>query len=555
MRNKARAISAWFDGFKDKTLTFPEYEDFSSGHRSIGDMSSFDHVKQKLQCAPFSSYIKRFGYVYLDSGLIPDEIFQLREASTGLCLETIPGGHAQKARLAPCAQWSGSGYDVPGGPADHQLFHMGNRDPEQDASHACCSGLMSWNFMQCLDAQGLGSPVSMFECSIGGQSMNQRFRLSSKNQLLYRLGNGAYSERNPPLNAAGCVAPLGRPVGQAKYSGTSVCHCKAEEASHKLVYDGNGHGAPASIRLRCSLPSGHEVCGSAYGDRLDSGPGWTLTFQNCKEHDSQQEFHLTEMLGGFQVRVGDTGLCLDAASGSQILVYPCYEPAVANHNQVWLIEANQLVWSRQIQSHCVNFEARVESGPPEGRVFLETCADKRGQRLRVHDHKPDQTFLIQDVDLDKCLGGIDEVFMMDCSKASRWSYADHHKLKEVGTGQCLFASDEGAVHMRQCHSHRTEKFTVSETRMRIHTLIAWEDNGRRRYMERCLDSVPVEKFDLMVQNCDSVASAGVQWSRHQPRKPQEAVIWETSALPPLDMPTLGGDEEPPWGAIVSKQRT
>ncbi|CAE8736615.1 unnamed protein product, partial [Polarella glacialis] len=76
MHNKARAVSAWLDEFKTKTFSFPEYEAFVSGKQEIGNMSNFREVKERLQCAPFSSYIQRFAYIYLDSGLLPNDIFQ-----------------------------------------------------------------------------------------------------------------------------------------------------------------------------------------------------------------------------------------------------------------------------------------------------------------------------------------------------------------------------------------------------------------------------------------------------------------------------------------------
>ena len=34
-----------------------------------------------------TGYLDRFSYIYLDGGLIPDQVFQLREKKTGLCLQ------------------------------------------------------------------------------------------------------------------------------------------------------------------------------------------------------------------------------------------------------------------------------------------------------------------------------------------------------------------------------------------------------------------------------------------------------------------------------------
>ena len=45
------------------------------------DMSTFDSVRKRLNgCRPFAWYLKRFKAVYEDAGLIPPEIFMIREA-------------------------------------------------------------------------------------------------------------------------------------------------------------------------------------------------------------------------------------------------------------------------------------------------------------------------------------------------------------------------------------------------------------------------------------------------------------------------------------------
>lgn len=45
-----------------------------------------------------------FRYVYLDTGLIPDEIFQIRERKTGWCLQR-QNGDALPVQLAPHRVW------------------------------------------------------------------------------------------------------------------------------------------------------------------------------------------------------------------------------------------------------------------------------------------------------------------------------------------------------------------------------------------------------------------------------------------------------------------
>jgi len=46
-------------------------------------MSTFENVRQRLNgCRPFAWYLKRFKAVYEDAGLIPPEIFMIREDSS-----------------------------------------------------------------------------------------------------------------------------------------------------------------------------------------------------------------------------------------------------------------------------------------------------------------------------------------------------------------------------------------------------------------------------------------------------------------------------------------
>lgn len=193
MRNKARAATAWFDAFIEKTMTFPEYEQFTVRHESLLDMSSFEKLKKKLQCAPFTSYVQKFHYVYLDSGLIPDKVFQLRELSTGRCLQRkiLDGGPPHGVYLEPCS----GGKD--GGPAaDLQKWHWANRDTSRPGK-PCCSGLMHWNFLQCLDATAVSQGVSTFECQILGNVANQFFGLDEESGNFYWRPSKKVASWNP----------------------------------------------------------------------------------------------------------------------------------------------------------------------------------------------------------------------------------------------------------------------------------------------------------------------------------------------------------------------
>lgn len=69
MKNRARAIHAWFGEFAQKLNDFPGFagREQRGGERWYGDMSTFDKVKQRLQgCRPFAWYLRRFKTVYED---------------------------------------------------------------------------------------------------------------------------------------------------------------------------------------------------------------------------------------------------------------------------------------------------------------------------------------------------------------------------------------------------------------------------------------------------------------------------------------------------------
>ncbi|CAE7227991.1 unnamed protein product, partial [Symbiodinium microadriaticum] len=62
-------------------------------------------------------------YIYLDGGLIPDHVFQLREQKTGLCMQVKRNDRQpHNVVLAACA-----GPHEEHQSSELQLFHRGNR--------------------------------------------------------------------------------------------------------------------------------------------------------------------------------------------------------------------------------------------------------------------------------------------------------------------------------------------------------------------------------------------------------------------------------------------
>eukprot|EP00747_Dinoflagellata_sp_TGD_P026889 gnl/TRDRNA2_/TRDRNA2_132250_c0_seq1.p1 gnl/TRDRNA2_/TRDRNA2_132250_c0~~gnl/TRDRNA2_/TRDRNA2_132250_c0_seq1.p1 ORF type:complete len:581 (+),score=89.77 gnl/TRDRNA2_/TRDRNA2_132250_c0_seq1:3-1745(+) len=543
MRNKARAVNAWFDEWREKVYEFPEYENFVSGAQSIGDMSNFDRVKKSLSCAPFSHYIARFSYVYIDTGLLPAEVFQLREEGSQRCLERAPNEKPpHSVILAPC---SGGSPSTP--VTELQLWHAGIRD-NQRPGKPCCSGIMNWNFLQCLDSTGPGAGVRTYECVILGEAPNQRMSLDNDGQIRWRGGEGCVTSAKP--NVAPAVR--GNPV--------AGCSPTVVPVGSETVKEGK-YQVPASFRLRAPWSSDEAgVCGTAagggQGDEADI-TGFAVQFQVCGKEETQQIFHAKPMLGGLQVRAGDTGHCLDSGGGGTLLIYPCYDESSANYNQVWHIHDNHLQWvspNNPEASYCVDFKEPEIVAHKKGTFVAEMCATKPGQRFRKEQVDASGSFLLKDYASEQCLinggpmadGAAEQVLRLGpCSNDQRWmDLVDREQVQHVASQTCLDAGGPHAPILYPCHqprAQRTQRWEIAEEAGWIRTKPGWEDNGRRRFFERCLDYAPMPPVGVVVQSCEATKKRGTRWTKQSVRVPIETELWNKASKPPEESwPTLLG---------------
>lgn len=212
-KNRGRAVTAWFGDFAKKLEDFPQ---FASRKRSsegwLGDMSNFQKVKDRLQgCRPFAWYLRRFKAVYEDAGIIPSEIFMLREAQTGKCLLFQgPAGTSGDGRegvvLAACDA------------KNHRFFwHVGNR---HESTRTCCSGLRAWNSDQCFEGGQPNGKAITGVCDISGESASQRWSLHSDGSL--RTGStcmGLTADKHG-IEASPCISFRAR--GGDKFTKESV---------------------------------------------------------------------------------------------------------------------------------------------------------------------------------------------------------------------------------------------------------------------------------------------------------------------------------------------
>jgi len=140
--SRARAVHAWFGDFAQKLDHFPIFSDRAKLETTsvlpwYGNISNVLAVKERLQCHPFAWFLRRFRAFYENAGLIPEEVFMLREERSMNCLGLEAPG---SARLMPCEPAT-----------NHRLYwHPSNRH-RRGAGLSCCSGLRVWNTDQCLE--------------------------------------------------------------------------------------------------------------------------------------------------------------------------------------------------------------------------------------------------------------------------------------------------------------------------------------------------------------------------------------------------------------------
>merc|ERR1712118_474491 len=107
--------------------------DSEGGKPWYGDLGSYQKVKDRCQgCHPFAWYLRRFKVVYEDAGIIPHEIFMIKEVQSGKCL-----------LFQGSAGTSGSGcegvvFEACDATNPRFFWHLGNRNHKNGK---CCSGL------------------------------------------------------------------------------------------------------------------------------------------------------------------------------------------------------------------------------------------------------------------------------------------------------------------------------------------------------------------------------------------------------------------------------
>lgn len=102
----------------------------------------------------------------------------------------------------------------------------------------------------------------------------------------------------------------------------------------------------------------------------------------------------------------------------------------------------------------------------------------------------------------------------------------------------LFACHKGSV-------GRKQRFEIIGPFGWVRLRSSWEDNGRRRFFELCLDHDAEPPLEVTLQPCDAVRERGVRWRLVNQQVPLETRLWRKAEKRPRSLPPLGGEAMPP----------
>jgi len=214
MKDHGRAVHAWFgewttkfENYRSMDMRAHKKEKAAKGHDIdingfnpvvggdgeawFGDISPMKETSDRLHCRPFVWFLHRFRHIYEGAGLLPEQIFMLREGSTHRCLRFV--SHIDDYHEA-------FGTDI--GNSDHvvtelngyanlwhcdktdesQYWHLSNLKSGDVGEDDCCSGIRAWNTDQCLRSASLIFTTD--QCKIEGDSEWQQWYLDHKDGRL-----------------------------------------------------------------------------------------------------------------------------------------------------------------------------------------------------------------------------------------------------------------------------------------------------------------------------------------------------------------------------------
>lgn len=487
--NRYRAASAWMSEWTDKIETFPEFKKFKD--KSLRpDISNILEVKNRLKCHHFSYYIDKFYKIYHWGGLLPKNVFQFRDAKSGLCLEHE---HGDKVVIAPCGDSTVQG----------QLWHHANRD-----GNKCCSGFRNWNTDQCMASYGVGNQVTTFTCDISGSNRAEFVSLNEKTNQLEFVDH--------PGSCVGGVMEVG------PQATVESCNGEIRQKFRKIPVKTDGNTNVFQFEL--SYKPGK--CLAALNSHIE--------VHNCNDASSIQLFEVKTVLGGKETRLAGAGqkMCVDIGNG--LILYHCYDNVNDNQN-LMLSSVNKDVVTIGFgpRNKCVSVPVGIEDAKVESTtVLLSNCLTDSNKNVRKSQDFAKvsiqgDTFALQTLD-GRCLS-VDNsdnnrhVILTKHCDTEKWSYKagdPEKRLKHIPTGLCLDLNHELTVYTCYSGANLNQQVDLS----RDHMVVMEHGN-------MCLDFSPAKPSPANTIPC-TVAESTFKWEKHQVFIPVETELynkWKASS--------------------------
>ena len=499
--NRYRGASVWMGEWSEKLETFPTFNQFKT---QKPDVTNIQAVKDRLQCRHFSYFIDKFYKIYHWAGLLPQQVFHLRDAMSGLCLQR---GGMEGLLLAQCSDDSAG-----------QRWHRANRDGDK-----CCSGYRNWNTDQCVVGNWLGSKAKTSVCNIGGMTSEQFVQLNK--------GTGQLELTKRP------GACLGGEMIERQRAEFATCDdtTSFRQQFKSISIDSDALGAPDGAELvRIEDATRPGLCLAALGGT--GGAMGKVEVHDCDTKSPLQKFQLKKLENG-QTRVAaigittgsDNSLCFDAGLNSnEIGLYACYDTDNQNQKVELVNAATGGSFALKFKNNkCVSVSnVDKEDKSLTTPLTLHSCIVdsglvKRGQYFKkLYPDAGDTTVFAFENRDGNCLS-LNSANQFILSKAGctvhlfKQDPADaQHRLVHVPTGFCFDGNNGITPALYTC-------YPGDNTNQQIDVAAGYIKLERT---ETCLDFEPAKSSPVSVIPC-SIAETSLRWEEYKPFVPIETKLY------------------------------
>ena len=494
--NRYRAARAWFDEYIEKVHEYPIFRKYAPPAKvPIPDISSILEVKDELKCKPFQWFIDRFSMVYKNAGVLPEEVFRIRDDTTNLCFARRNLGKRDEHDVvaATCST------DDP-----MQLWHVGNRNGDE-----CCSGLRSYDSMYCM-AGGSGGEVRGSECNTFGKANEQHVNVTSDGKIFFTKMNTYATVAASPKDV----------ITQVPCDSPDIL----KEFSRKPVDNSDGFGQGLYLIIEATTGE----CLTAFAPTGRDDDFGSLELGPCNSHSSPQHFNMsdTPFPGAVIIRTFEN-MCLDATDGKKLLAYACYDLETKNEKQFFTFDERDRSVRNLFHPTCWSV--------PDSRLNLKAehlPLSVSGCIVWDNKVKPEQQFqkvsaaggavLIQSGQW--CMSGVadgDGLVMVKCPKnpstasdMQLWYFESQDRIRNKKANKCVDGNDHKSPILYPCYSNDNDNQE-------------WNDPSNAGLLKNsraqmCLDYHPVvERQVAVTKNSDT----GATWKIYDPRESTEMRIY------------------------------